>query len=98
MEALARWDSPELGPIGPDRFIPVAENSGMIRPLGEWVLRRACLDALAIQAVLGRPLGLAVNVSPRQFHTADWWTVVDEILAETGFDPACSSSRSPRAS
>jgi EAL domain-containing protein (putative c-di-GMP-specific phosphodiesterase class I) len=87
MEALARWDSPELGPVGPDRFIPVAEDGGMIRPLGEWVLRRACVDALAIQAVLGRPLGLAVNVSPRQFLTPDWLAVVDAILAETGFDP-----------
>jgi EAL domain-containing protein (putative c-di-GMP-specific phosphodiesterase class I) len=87
MEALARWDSPELGPIGPDRFIPVAEDGGMICLLGEWVLRRACVDALAIQAVLGRPLGLAVNVSPRQFHAADWLTVVDRILTETGFDP-----------
>jgi len=87
MEALARWDSPELGPVGPDRFIPVAEDGGMIRPLGEWVLRRACVDALAIQALLGRPLGLAVNVSPRQFHTPDWLAAVDAILAETGFDP-----------
>ena len=87
MEALARWNSPELGPIDPDRFIPVAENGGMIESLGEWVLRRACLDAIAIQAVLGRPLDLAVNVSPRQFHAADWLTVVDDILAETGFDP-----------
>ncbi|HET9423697.1 MAG TPA: EAL domain-containing protein [Nocardioides sp.] len=87
MEALARWDSPELGPVGPDRFIPVAEDGGMICPLGEWVLRRACVDALAIQGVLGRPLGLAVNVSPRQFHTPDWLQVVDAILAETGFDP-----------
>jgi PAS domain S-box-containing protein len=88
MEALARWDSAELGPVGPDRFIPVAENSGMIDRLGEWVLRRACLDALAIQAELGRPLALAVNVSPRQLHAADWWTVVDEVLTETGFDPS----------
>ncbi|HWM75037.1 MAG TPA: EAL domain-containing protein [Nocardioides sp.] len=88
MEALARWDSPELGPVGPDLFIPVAEDSGMILPLGEWVLRRACLEALAIQAELGRPLGLAVNVSPRQFHAPDWWSVVDEVLTETGFDPS----------
>jgi EAL domain-containing protein (putative c-di-GMP-specific phosphodiesterase class I) len=87
MEALARWDSPELGSVGPDRFIPVAEEGGLIRPLGEWVLRRACVDALGIQALLGRPLGLAVNVSPRQFHTPDWLAAVDAIIAETGFDP-----------
>ena len=96
MEALARWNSPELGPIDPDRFIPVAENGGMIEPLGEWVLRRACLDAVAIQAVLGRPLDLAVNVSPRQFHAADWLTVVDDILTETGFDPTLARARDHR--
>ncbi len=87
MEALARWDSPELGPIGPDRFIPVAEEGGMIRKLGRSVLRQACLDACAIQAELGRPLRLAVNVSPRQLLAADWSSVVDEVLAETCFDP-----------
>jgi EAL domain-containing protein (putative c-di-GMP-specific phosphodiesterase class I) len=88
MEALARWESPELGPIGPDRFIPVAEDSGMIRQLGKWVLRRACRDTLLIQAGLGRKLRLAVNVSPRQFHGPDLWDVVNEVLEETGFDPA----------
>jgi diguanylate cyclase (GGDEF)-like protein/PAS domain S-box-containing protein len=88
LEALARWQSPELGPVGPDRFIPVAEDSGMIRPLGEWVLRRACRDTLKIQAELGRQLRLAVNVSPRQFHSPDLWTIVTQVLAETGFDPA----------
>jgi EAL domain-containing protein (putative c-di-GMP-specific phosphodiesterase class I) len=88
MEALARWESPELGSIGPDRFIPVAEESGMIGLLGQWVLRRACRDALAIQAELGRPMRLAVNVSPRQFHSPDWWTVVNRVLTDTGFDPA----------
>ncbi len=87
MEALARWESPELGPIGPDRFIPVAEDGGMIRQLGEWVLRRACTDALEIEAALGRPLRLAVNVSPPQFRGGDWWSVVNDVLAETGFDP-----------
>ena len=88
MEALARWESPELGPIGPDRFIPVAEDSGMIRQLGTWVLLRACRDAQLIQAGLGRPLRLAVNVSPRQFHGPDLWDVVTGVLEETGFDPA----------
>jgi diguanylate cyclase (GGDEF)-like protein len=87
MEALARWSSPELGPVGPDRFIPVAEDSGMIRQLGRWVLGTACRDALAIEAAVGGPLRLAVNVSPRQFHSDEWGSVVTEVLAETGFDP-----------
>jgi diguanylate cyclase (GGDEF)-like protein/PAS domain S-box-containing protein len=87
MEALARWDSPELGPVGPDRFIPVAEDSGMIRQLGQWVLHRACRDALEIERAFGTPLRLAVNVSPRQFHSPEWGAVVAEVLEETCFDP-----------
>jgi diguanylate cyclase (GGDEF)-like protein/PAS domain S-box-containing protein len=87
MEALARWESPELGQVGPDRFIPVAEDSGMIGRLGQSVLRHACQDARAIQAELGRPLRLSVNVSPRQFHSTEWWTVVNRVLHDTGFDP-----------
>lgn len=87
MEALARWDSPEHGPVAPDRFIPVAEDSGMITQLGEWVLRRACQDAAEIQAELGHPIRLAVNVSPRQFRNRDWLSVVVSALDDSGFDP-----------
>jgi EAL domain-containing protein (putative c-di-GMP-specific phosphodiesterase class I) len=87
MEALARWDSLELGLVSPDRFIPVAEDSGMILQLGEWVLRKATTDAMAIQRELGRPLKLAVNVSPRQFRSPDWLAVVARALEDSGFDP-----------
>jgi len=88
MEALARWDSPQHGLVPPDRFIPVAEDSGMITQLGEWVLRQACCDAVAIQSELGRPIRLAVNVSPRQFRHRDWLNVVIRALDDSGFDPA----------
>jgi diguanylate cyclase (GGDEF)-like protein/PAS domain S-box-containing protein len=88
MEALARWNSQEVGSVTPDRFIMVAEDSGMILQLGEWVLRKATADAAAIQRELGHPLRLAVNVSPRQFRSPDWLGVVDRALADSGFDPA----------
>lgn len=82
VEALCRWTHPEHGEIPPVEFIPIAEHSGMIIELGEWVLRRACLDGL------GWPnLVVAVNVSPLQFRRTDFVEVVERILRETGFDP-----------
>lgn len=86
-EALARWTSPELGPIAPDRFIPVAEDGGMIIQLGEWVLRTACADVAALSAAVGRPLRLAVNVSPRQLRGKQWLDSVEAALATSGLDP-----------
>jgi diguanylate cyclase (GGDEF)-like protein len=80
VEALARWNHPERGPIPPAEFIPIAEHSGLIIPLGEWALRCACLDAAAW------PVALAVNVSPLQFRRPDFVDVVERILSETGFD------------
>src|SRR5262249_55870282 len=65
-EALARWNHPTRGAIPPVEFIPVAEHSGLIIPLGEWALRRACLDAAAW------PVPIAVNVSPLQFRRPDF--------------------------
>ena len=82
VEALCRWTHPTRGPIPPSEFIAVAEHSGLIVDLGQWVLRRACLEA---QAWPG--LSLAVNVSPLQFRRADFVSVVQRILKETGFDP-----------
>ena len=82
VEALCRWTHPKRGEIPPSEFIPIAENSGLIIDLGEWVLRRACLDARAWKDVT-----IAVNVSPLQFRRAEFVDVVERILAETGFDP-----------
>jgi len=83
VEALCRWTHPTRGEIPPTEFIPVAEHSGLIIELGNWVLRRACLDGKAWPQ-----LTLAVNVSPLQFRRADFADVVERILAETNFDPA----------
>lgn len=78
VEALARWTSPTLGPVPPDRFIPVAEDGGMIAQLGGWVLTTACTALARVQDQIGRPLRLAVNVSPRQLRGRAW---LDEIAA-----------------
>ncbi|MEQ6899818.1 EAL domain-containing protein [Nocardioides sp. YIM 152588] len=86
-EALARWQSPTLGTVGPHRFIPVAEETGLIVELGAWVLERACADIVRIQAEIGRPMRLAVNASPHQFHAEGWVETVVEILDRTGLDP-----------
>jgi EAL domain-containing protein (putative c-di-GMP-specific phosphodiesterase class I) len=82
VEALCRWPHPVRGNVPPSDFIPIAERSELIIPLGEWVLRRACLDAKAWPEVL-----LAVNVSPLQFRRSDFVQVVERILQDTGFDP-----------
>ena len=82
VEALCRWHHPIRGEIPPAKFIPVAEHSELIIPLGEWVLRQACLEAKAWPA-----LTLAVNVSPLQFRRPDFVKVVARILDETGFPP-----------
>ncbi|AXK79444.1 EAL domain-containing protein [Pseudolabrys taiwanensis] len=82
VEALCRWTHPTRGEIPPSEFIPVAEHSGLIIQLGNWVLRRACLEGLAWP-----DLTVAVNVSPLQFRRSDFVDVVERILAETQFDP-----------
>ncbi len=83
VEALARWVHPERGSIPPSEFITIAEHSGLIIELGEWVLRRACLDGKAWPG-----LTVSVNVSPLQFRRPDFVEMVERILAETEFDPA----------
>jgi len=87
-EALARWSSPDLGVVPPDRFIPVAEDSGLIAHLGAQVLRQACRDAVTLRDQLGLPLRMAVNVSPRQFARSTWLDEVDAALSDSGLDPA----------
>jgi diguanylate cyclase len=83
VEALCRWPHPQRGEIPPSEFIPIAEHSGLIIELGEWVLRRACLDAKAWPG-----LSVAVNVSPLQFRRTDFVAMVERILKETQFDPS----------
>ena len=81
VEALARWNHPTAGMIPPSVFIPIAEHSGIIVELGEWMLRRACLDGRKWPG-----LTVAVNVSPLQFRRSDFVDVVERILKETDFD------------
>ncbi len=81
VEALARWTHPTIGEIPPSQFIPIAEHSGLIIELGEWMLRRALLDARNWPGVM-----VAVNVSPLQFRRSDFVELVERILKETEFD------------
>jgi EAL domain-containing protein (putative c-di-GMP-specific phosphodiesterase class I) len=84
MEALIRWRHPELGLIPPIKFIPLAEETGLIVPIGEWVLRRACEQATQLQQTATEPLTIAVNLSPRQFEDEDLVRLVTEVLEQTG--------------
>ncbi len=85
-EALVRWRHPERGLIMPASFIPLAEESGLIVPIGKWVLREACALIARLDRE-GRGVRIAVNVSPRQFRQDDFVQRVREILAATGADP-----------
>ncbi len=89
-EALIRWEHPELGLLAPARFIGIAEQSGLIVPIGEWVLREACRQAAAWHAQSGRAdLVCAVNLSARQFRRNDLERSVAGALADSGLEPAC---------
>jgi PAS domain S-box-containing protein/diguanylate cyclase (GGDEF)-like protein len=85
-EALVRWIDPQQGVISPAQFIPIAEQSGMIGVLGDWVLDRACFH-LGQLSREGRALSIAVNVSPRQFGAEDFVARVSQSLARHGADP-----------
>jgi diguanylate cyclase (GGDEF)-like protein/PAS domain S-box-containing protein len=82
-EALVRWKHPTRGPISPGTFIPLAEESGLIIPLGEWILREACRQA----ASWPKPMNIAVNLSPVQFRHGDIAGLVHSVLLETGLAP-----------
>ena len=84
-EALLRWNDPQQGWISPARFIPVAEASGIIGPLGEWVIESACRQGRQWLDEGLAPVTIAVNVSPRQFHLTDLVHCVSSVLASSGF-------------
>ena len=87
MEALLRWRNPELGVVPPKDFIPVAEESGLIVPIGEWVVRTACAQNRAWQEAGYERVCVSVNVSPRQFAAADLVEVVTRALRDAHLDP-----------
>lgn len=87
-EALVRWNHPELGLVMPSDFIPLAEQTGLILPLGEWVMETACRQGVAWAEQHGRAVRMAVNVSGRQFWQGDLIGTVSRVLAATGFPPA----------
>jgi len=88
-EALLRWHHPELGRVAPDQFIPLAEETGLIVPIGEWVLLTACQFAASLRAQ-GTEFGrVAVNLSARQFYQANLAQLVEHILHKTGLPPQC---------
>lgn len=89
-EALVRWVHPSLGPVGPDVFVPLAEETGLIVPLGRWILGEACRSAVRWQQLFGgvERIGIAVNVSPRQLEEPGLVQQVREVLEETGLSPS----------
>jgi diguanylate cyclase len=88
-EALVRWRHPEFGVVAPDRFIPIADETGLIIPIGEWVLREACAQTRAWQKMGFRDLGIAVNVSAVQFAQTRLLAQVKNILSESGLPAPC---------
>jgi len=87
LEALIRWQHPELGLLLPAQFITIAEMSGLIVPIGDWVLRSACKQLRSFSRILGEDIAVAVNLSPRQFHQQDLVESVTRALEESGIAP-----------
>ncbi len=88
IEALLRWQRADGELLAPGQFIPVAEDTGLIVPIGEWVLASACAELRRLDRLGGPPLRVAVNVSPRQMRAGDFGSVVERVLEQTALDPA----------
>ena len=86
-EALLRWNNPAMGMVMPDRFIPLAEETGLIIPIGEWVVKEACQAAYCWQAMTGREISIAVNVSPRQFRDPGFTDAIMRALNDSNLRP-----------
>ena len=89
LEALLRLPHPQLGNISPDTFIPIAEECGMIEPLGLWVIRQVCQQMKTWEEMLGHGTRVAVNVSPLQIRKKDFPAKVLEVVKESGITPSC---------
>jgi diguanylate cyclase (GGDEF)-like protein len=87
VEALIRWESPELGLVSPGAFIPLAEETGLIMPIGEWALHEACRTAKQWIDQGYEPISVAVNVSPKQFRYQDIASIAKDALTKTGLPP-----------
>jgi len=87
LEALLRWIDPKYGMVSPDKFIPIAEESGLIVPLGEWVLNVACTNLKNLHSEGFPELKMAVNLSARQFHRRDLLDVLERVLERVGLNP-----------
>jgi EAL domain-containing protein (putative c-di-GMP-specific phosphodiesterase class I) len=88
VEALLRWEHPDLGLVGPDEFVPLLEEAGAIEAVGAWVMEHAARDA-QVWAEAGHPLRVAVNVSPRQLTSGTLTGVVEAVLRGTGLAGSC---------
>ncbi|RXZ79664.1 EAL domain-containing protein [Paenibacillaceae bacterium] len=89
VEALVRWNHPERGMVLPGEFISIAEETGLIIPIGEWVLRGACQQLKVWHGLGFTNLGVSVNISARQFEQRNLLHIVNSILEETGLSPGC---------
>jgi diguanylate cyclase (GGDEF)-like protein/PAS domain S-box-containing protein len=87
VESLLRWNSAEFGLVGPNTFIPLAEETGLIVSIGEWVLLQSCKEIAALQQQLGVEFSVAVNISPRQFQQKDFPATVERALNTSGLKP-----------
>ncbi|MEH7236865.1 EAL domain-containing protein [Bacillus sp. JJ1562] len=89
LEALIRWNHPELGLIAPDKFIPFAEESGLIIDIGEWIIKKVCIQNKKWRLSGLKPIKIAVNLSPQQFHKENLVGFVRKVLNETELEPDC---------
>ncbi|RUR30218.1 EAL domain-containing protein [Vreelandella andesensis] len=87
VEALIRWYHPERGNISPGQFISLAEDTGQIMPISEWVLERACRDAVRLNASATMPVTMAVNISPMQFQRSGFLASIQRVLKQSGLAP-----------